>query len=139
MAFLTLGDPSVYSTPMYLHHRLQKMGYETRLVPGVPSFCAVAAALNTSLCEGSEMLHIVPASYPDMDKALAYEGNKVLMKSGKQIGRVLDKLDEKQMEVMAVERCGMEGERVHPDLSTLDENASYFSVIVVKEKREEDR
>lgn len=133
VAFLTLGDPSIYATPMYLHRRLQRQGYETCLVPGVPSFCAVAAALNTSLCEGGEMLHILPASYPDMDKALDYEGNKVLMKSGKQMRQVLEKLEGKHMQAMAVERCGMEGERVHPDLSSLDENASYFSVVVVKE------
>lgn len=43
VVFLTLGDPSVYSTCMYVHKRLKRMGYETALVPGVTSFCAAAA------------------------------------------------------------------------------------------------
>ena len=40
LVFLTLGDPSVYSTYMYLHKRILKMGYEAEMVPGIPSFCA---------------------------------------------------------------------------------------------------
>lgn len=35
-------------------------GYETRMVPGVTSFCAVAARLNTSLTGIDTPLHIVP-------------------------------------------------------------------------------
>lgn len=43
LVFLTLGDPSVYSTYMYLHKRILKMGYEAEMVPGIPSFCAAAS------------------------------------------------------------------------------------------------
>ena len=62
VAYITLGDPSIYSTYLYIHRRALAMGYEARLIPGVPSFCAVAAALGTGLCEGSDRLLIVPAS-----------------------------------------------------------------------------
>ena len=44
VAFITLGDPSVYSTYMYLHRLIREAGYEARMIPGVPSFCAAAAA-----------------------------------------------------------------------------------------------
>ena len=63
MAFITLGDPSVYSTYLYLHERVAGRGYEARLIPGVPSFCAVAARLGISLCQGKDWLLIVPASH----------------------------------------------------------------------------
>ena len=52
VAFITLGDPTVYSTYIYVHKKVLARGYAAELVPGVPSFCAVAARLNTSLCEG---------------------------------------------------------------------------------------
>ena len=49
VVFLTLGDPTVYSTYLYIHHRLVAQGYETEIVCGITSFCAVSARLNTGL------------------------------------------------------------------------------------------
>ena len=49
VVFLTLGDPTVYSTYLYIHHRLVAQGYETEIVCGITSFCAVSARLNTVL------------------------------------------------------------------------------------------
>lgn len=136
VAFLTLGDPSIYATPMYLHRILRRQGYATRMIPGVPSFCAAAAALDIPLCEGGEVLQIIPASYPDAQAALAAPGNKVLMKSGKQMGAVKDSIDTGRFDAMAVECCGMEQEKIHRSLDTLDETSSYFSVVVVKQRGE---
>lgn len=133
VAFLTLGDPSIYSTAMYVHKRIEAMGYEAFIVAGVPSFCAVAARLNISLCEGGEALHIIPASYNDLDSILQYSGNKILMKSGKSICEVRDLISEKNLDAMAVECCGMENEKVHFSLDSIDENSSYFMVVVAKE------
>ena len=63
VVFLTLGDPAIYSTYIYVHKRVQQHGYAVEMVPGVPSFCAVAAKLNISLAEGAQPLHVIPASY----------------------------------------------------------------------------
>lgn len=136
VAFLTLGDPSVYSTYWYVHKRVRARGYDARLVPGVPSFCAAAAALNVALCEGSEMLHIVPASHQATGEGLDLPGSKVLMKAGKSILDVRAALAARgQLDRAAlVERCGMEGERVLRDLGTLDDPTGYFSIILVKEE-----
>lgn len=134
VAFLTIGDPTIYSTVMYVHKRLTNKGYNTKVISGVPSFCAVGASLNISLCERSEMLHIIPASYKDTETALQLSGNKVLMKSGKSLGTLKKKLDGKN--VMMVERASMEHEKIYKRLEDIDENSSYFSVIVVKEDNE---
>ena len=85
VAFITLGDPTVYATYLYIHRRVLERGYEAVLVPGVPSFCAVAARLNTSLCERSERLLIVPASHKDVDDCLEVDANLVFMKAGREI------------------------------------------------------
>ena len=45
VVFLTIGDPSIYSTCMYIHKRLKRMGYETELIPGIPSFARRRLAL----------------------------------------------------------------------------------------------
>ena len=137
VAFLTLGDPTVYSTAWYVHKRVAARGCEAELVPGVPSFCAAAARLGRALCEDGEMLHIIPASHGREREGLALPGSKVLMKAGRGVLRVRDELRERgQLEQAAlVERCGMEGERVVYDLDELDEPSGYFSIILVKEER----
>ena len=67
VAFLTLGDVTVYSTYGYVHKKLLDLGYESVLVNGVPSFCAAAAKLGISLGEKAEAIHILPGSYPVAD------------------------------------------------------------------------
>ena len=137
IAFLTLGDPAVYSTYWYVHRRVQARGYEVEIVPGVPSFCAVAARLGQALCEGSQMLHIIPASHNATEAGLALPGNKILMKAGRSILEVRDLLEAqgKGDTAALVERCGMEGERVVRDLRELDDPTGYFSVILVREEQ----
>lgn len=135
VSFLTLGDPSIYSTYIYVHKRVIEKGYEAEIISGVPSFCAVASKLNEGLVEGKEPLHIIPASYSGIDEGLSFSGTKVLMKTGKSLAKVKDLLNEKGLinKSKMVVKCGMDGEEVYKDLNSIDENASYFSIIVVKD------
>ncbi len=137
VAFVTLGDPAIYSTYIYIHHKLTKLGYDTELVPGITSFCAVAASLNTSLCEGAQPLVIIPASYDTLDMAMNYEGNKVYMKSGKSIAKLREKLREKNLlqNAKMVEKATMPDEKIYHNLDEVDEKNSYFSIVVVKEDK----
>ena len=96
---------------------------------------AVAAKLNTGLAEGAQPLHIIPASYQGVEEGLEWSGPKVLMKTGRSMKKVKALLDEKGLldKAMMVQKCGMEGEEIYPSMRDVDENASYFSVIVVEE------
>ena len=134
VAFITLGDPTVYATYMYIHRRVLARGYEAVLVPGVPSFCAVAARLNTSLCEQSQRLLIVPASHKDMEDCLNVDANLVFMKAGREIGALKEKLAAHGLLESAslVANCGMEGEQVWERFADMPENTGYFSVVLVK-------
>ena len=133
MAFLTLGDPAVYSTYLYIHERVRQQGYAVEIVPGVPSFCAAAARLNTSLCQGSEPLLIIPASH-SQEELLDVPGNKGFLKSGKSILELQKVLREKGMldGASMVENCTMANERVYPDFSQLQEPSGYFSLVIAK-------
>lgn len=135
IAFITLGDPTVYSTYMQINSIVLKKGYETELVPAVTSFCAAAARLNIALCERDEPLIILPASYKEVRYGLKLKGNKVLMKAGKSILEVRDILKEESMinKSSMVECCGMDNEKIYKNLEELNEKSSYFSIIIVKE------
>lgn len=132
VAFLTLGDPTVYSTYLYLHKRLQAEGYEVEIIPGITSFCAAAAKLNIGLSEGAEALHIIPASYP-LEDALHLSGTKILMKSGKKLGEVKEKLMKHNAKAVMVENCGMPKEKTYTSLEEIPEKGSYYSLLIVKE------
>ena len=134
VAFITLGDPTVYSTYIYVHKKVLARGYEAELIPGVPSFCAVAARLSTSLCEGAERLLIVPASHDAAD-CLDIRANKVFMKAGKAIGELQAQLAERGLleHASLVANCGMEGELVCPRFADMTDGTGYFSIVLVKE------
>lgn len=144
IAFLTLGDPTVYSTYLYIHKRALKQGYEAELISGVPSFCAVSAKLNMGLVENSEELHIIPASY-QIEEALTLKGTKVLMKTGKNLSRVKEVISKQMgsvngdssssnaLSVKVVENCGMKKEKIYESIDEVGDSLSYYSMIVIKE------
>ena len=138
VAFITLGDPTVYSTYLYLHKKVAARGYDAQIIPGVPSFCAVAAKLNMALCEKSERLLIVPASHKDVSDCLDLDANLVFMKAGKEIGALKNTLEEHGLlgRASLVANCGMEGELVCPRFADLEEGSGYFSVVLVKKGEE---
>lgn len=132
VVFLTLGDPTVYSTYLYVHKKIQAMGYEVEIVSGIPSFCAVAARLNMGLVEKAQPLHVIPASY-QIDEALQLPGTKVLMKAGKKMKEVKEKLKAMQADAVMIENCGMEEEQIYRTAEEIPEQAGYYSLIIVKE------
>ena len=135
VAFLTLGDATVYSTYLYIHKRIQDMGYRTEIVSGITSFCAVAALLDMPLVNGSEELHIIPASY-QIEEALRLKGVLVLMKAGRQMGKVKELLRQGSYDVRMVENCGMDGQRIFNRLEDIPDNPGYYSLIIVRDKGE---
>jgi len=133
-ALLNLGDVSIYATGGYLVDILRTRGYETELIPGVPSFCAAAARLGSSLTKRDTPLHILPAGNVPLDEALDLPGTKVLMKVGRRLPEVISTLKKKGLleKAALVENCGLPGERVCADLSQ-ETDFGYFTTIVVKE------
>lgn len=132
VAFLTLGDPCVYSTYIYVHKQIAQAGYETEIVSGIPSFCAVSAKLNQGLVEKSQMLHVIPSSY-GIEEGMRLKGTKVLMKAGRKMAQVKSQLKEMDVQAVMVENCGMEEEHIYRSVEEIPDDAGYYSLIVAKE------
>ena len=140
VAMLTIGDPSVYSTYMYIHKRVMQAGFTAVMISGVPSFCAAAARLGISLGEMMDEIHIIPASY-DVRDTVGYGGTCVYMKSGKKLAELIEVLrteskgeagEGADMTVYGVTNCGMESERVYRGLDELTEAKGYLTIVIVK-------
>lgn len=135
VAYLTLGDVSVYASCMYPAALVREAGWQVEMVSGVPSFCAAAARLGTPLVSGSQQLHIIPSSY-EIQESLGYPGVKVFMKAGSRMPQVKACLAASGGRVRAVERCGMEGERVYEGAGEIPQEAGYYTLVIAEEKEE---
>ncbi len=134
IGFLTLGDPCIYSTYIYMHKLAVEAGYETEIINGIPSFCAVSAKLNQALVEQSQMLHILPSTY-GVEAGMDLPGTKVLMKPGKKLKSIKEKLAEyPDSQASMIERCGMEEERIYRTAGEIPEQTGYYSLLIVKEQ-----
>ena len=133
VAFLTLGDPTIYSTYLYLQKLVQEAGFETEIISGIASFLAAGAALNTGLVEKKQQLHIIPSSY-EIEDALKLPGTKVLMKAGKKMPLVKEAVSRMDEDIYMVENCGMASERICRGAEEIPEDAGYYSLIILKEK-----
>lgn len=138
VAFLTLGDVSIYSTYSYLHKYVKEQGFTAKMVAGVPSFCAAACSLGESLTTANQPIHILPASYQGAEQGLSYSGTKILMKTGKFFPQVKAQLQERGLLhcTKMVQRCGMDGERIVQSLDEIENSADYFTVMMVKDWEE---
>lgn len=134
VACLTLGDPTVYSTYIYLHRIIRARGYEAQIISGVPSFCAVSARLGDSLADRSEQLHIIPSAY-GVEEALSLPGTKVLMKAGSKMEAVKKSLQKHGGGAVMMENCGMENEVIYRGTEQIPNKSGYYSLIVVKEQQ----
>lgn len=141
VAFITLGDPLLYSTYSYLLKAIKDTDSDIAVetIPGVISFSAAAALSNLSLVESDETLAIVPASdnLEALRAALTQFDTVVVMKIGARLSQVQELL--KQLGLIEnsvlVSRAGLDGEFVTKGLSTLNKEAGYLSTIIVKKPR----
>ncbi len=135
VAFVTLGDPMLYSTCAHLIRHLQPHGVTLETVPGVPALCAAASRLNRPIAEENQTVAIIPAAYrqPHLDALLALADNVVVMKPSSGYADLVDKLGEHGFlaDAAMVSHCGREAERISSDLAAVDPEAvDYLSIIL---------
>lgn len=139
VGFVTLGDPMIYSTYVYIMERLiDKIDVET--IPGISSFSNIASNQNFPLVMDKEPLIIVPCTIDEekIDYALENYSSIVLMKVYKNFKQIVDKLEKNNLleYSILVSNSSLENEVVYNNLREIDlENKiSYFSTILVNKE-----
>ncbi|MEW9122164.1 MAG: precorrin-2 C(20)-methyltransferase [Thermotaleaceae bacterium] len=140
VAFITLGDPMIYSTYIYVMRRIKEQNVLVETVPGIPSFCAAASRLGIPLSEAEETIAIIPAAYKceHMDQILTYADNIILMKPSRGYEEMVEKLKEHQLleNAIMISKCGHEDERITENLETmLNQKVDYLSMVIAKKRR----
>jgi precorrin-2/cobalt-factor-2 C20-methyltransferase len=137
VAMITLGDPTIYSTYMYVHKEIEKRGYESEIIPGVTSFCASAARAGISICENSENVVIIPSAYDcdNLEEMIDEFDNIVLMKVARKMEMLGGMLERKGLasNIHTVSRCGFDDEIVMRGIDPeKSKGLSYFTTSIIK-------
>ena len=147
VVYLTVGDPSLYSTWIYIQREITSRYPEinVKIIPGIPSVFAFAAQAKISLVEGDETLGIIPACY-DLEKVKRTANScdtLVFLKDGKYFGAVIDMLasvgfSDDSMITIAQDVSGGKEVMKRNSLKEIRQNKEtaqkYFSLMVAKRK-----
>ena len=136
VGFVTLGDPMIYSTYVYVMERLlDKIEVET--IPGISSFSNIASNQNFPLVMDTDPLIVIPCTMDEekIDVALQTYDCMVLMKVYKNFRQIIEKLEKYDLidSAILVSNSSQDREVVYKDLRDvhLKEKISYFSTILV--------
>jgi precorrin-2/cobalt-factor-2 C20-methyltransferase len=141
VAFVTEGDPSLFSTFIYVKREMAARypGVRIEIVPGVTSVTAVPAVTGVPLADGQERIAILPATYgiDDLVEVLGTFDTVVLMKLGGEMPKVIAALERTRLvdRAVFVSKATMEEERVIRDLSAVrEERGDCFAMVIVSRK-----
>lgn len=136
IGFATIGDPSVYSTFSYLVASVrEKIEVEVEVIPGITAMQALAAASKTPLCEGDEVLALVPLKkgIDQLVEVSEVADTCVVYKAGRHFDALKEHLNEVGEDAVVGSNVGLPEEEISL-VSELDE-APYFTSVLWPPKR----
>lgn len=140
VAFITLGDPMVYSTYSYLLDLL-KNDIETETIPGIASFISMASQVQLPLCLDEESFCVIPgtATITTLKRGIEANDTIVLMKVANHLTKILPLLREEKLleQTILISNASQEKESRQMTIEGLQETdkLSYFSTMIVYKNR----
>ena len=144
VVYLTVGDPSLYSTWIYIQRELKSKYPEIKItiIPGIVSMFAFASKVGISIAEGDETVAVIPACY-DLSRVKETAKNcdtMIFLKDGRYFDQVITLLKEagfSDNSIFAIAQdIGTDEEIVKKlTLGEVTKNTftnKYFSIMVVK-------
>ncbi|UCF94432.1 MAG: precorrin-2 C(20)-methyltransferase [Desulfobacterales bacterium] len=143
VAFLTLGDSLTYSTYGYVVRLIRTAAphLPVKTIPGITSYQAAAACLNTPLVEGEESLMVVSGvKGGDHLRQLSHKPDTVVfLKAYRNVPDISSAVEESGLyhTCVGVKHCGLANEEIVPDLNELGNRApDYWTLIIAKHRAE---
>ena len=145
-AFITLGDPTLFSTFTYLLNEVQKLvpDLEVEIIPGISSVTSISAWIKEPLVEGEESLLIIPAEekFANLASYLPHFDNIMIMKAGRYIERIHNLLEAQpnRSQVFLASRCGFADGYFTSDLKSVQgQEFDYLSSVLIKKNSRGDK
>jgi precorrin-2/cobalt-factor-2 C20-methyltransferase len=141
VAFVTEGDPSLYSTFVYVAGEARRRwpSLPVEVVPAVSSPMAVAAVTGIPLADGLERIAIIPGNYGvgDLDGILKMFDTIVLMKIGPEMPTIIAALERAGLldRAVYVAKATMKEQRIVRDVREVGaERGDCFAMVIVSKK-----
>ncbi len=144
IVFITIGDPLIYSTYMYLLRYLYKVdkNIDIRTIPGISVVNAVASAFSVPLAEANERLAVIPlpGKLTDLKKFLKQFDTVVLLKIGKDLNRLVRFLKKEKFKgsFYFAKWLGRQKQYIVDDISKLNNSKKalgYMSTILLRRRK----
>lgn len=134
VAVLSEGDPLFYGSYMHLHVRLAHL-YPTEVIPGVTAMSGCWSQAGAPIVQGDDVLTVLPGTLAEDDLArrLRQTEAAVIMKVGRNLPKIRRALASagRLGDAIYVERGTMANTAHQPLTSKADDNAPYFSIVLV--------
>ena len=140
-AFITLGDPLTYSTFGYVLETVRETHPEIpiKIIPGITSYQAGAAATGRILVEGDESLVISSGvlGAERLKQAIERADSAVILKVYRNYSEILNILNELELvdRSILISRCGQEGEEIVWNLKDRDHTPPHYMSHLIIRKR----
>ena len=133
-AFLTIGDPMIYSTFIYIMKELERLNMEIEIVPGIPSFIAGAAKSKIPITvKGDNFLLCDEFKEELLEKIDSIS----ILKTLKDKEYILNSLEKKNFDYKYIKRCTLEDEKVMVDKGEILKDKDYISFIIGRRKMDD--
>lgn len=140
-AFITLGDPMIYSTFGYIMHTIEETdpGIPIEIIPGITSYQAGAAAAGQILAEAEESYAVISGALGSqkLKDIIDHTDSVVMLKVYRNYKEILDTLNELDLTARSVliSRCGLNGEEIEGNLNDrADTSPPYLSLLLIRKK-----
>ncbi|MDI1495950.1 MAG: Precorrin-2 C20-methyltransferase [Cenarchaeum symbiont of Oopsacas minuta] len=142
--YITVGDPYLYSTWIYMNRILEEKHPEISItvVPGIVSMFTFASKIGVSIGEGAEKISVIPSCYDlgQVKKLAKNSDTMVFLKDGRYFDKVIDLLREAKFPPTSIFAVGQDLDTENEVVKklTLGEvnddtlTTKYFSIMVVK-------
>ncbi len=130
--FLTLGDPLIYSTFIYIMSEVSKLGIKVETVPGITSFAAAASLIMDPLTLKNQSFYLADGTVDE--EILSRVDSVCVLKTTRNKEETLDKLEAGGFSYTYIKRCTREGELVLTDRKKILEDHDYMSLILAKRR-----
>ena len=133
IAFVTLGDPGLYSTFYRFLAIFNDQVDELEVIPGVTSFSACSSTAQVPLVEGEEIVSIIPDVKAKNAMQVIESSDSLIFLKPKNQDKIVDMLDN-EMAILCV-KVGFEDQRVlSGKVSEIEEPGHYLSTLIVKKR-----
>lgn len=129
--YLTIGDPMVYSTFIYIMKELEKKKISVEIIPGIPSFIASAARLKIPLTIKGDKFLLMDEFH---EKLLDNTDSLCILKALKDKEKILDLLEKKGFDYTYIKRVSLEDENIHTKREEIIKDKDYMSLILGRRK-----